>query len=401
MREKPLKAEPLDLPLTFKTTPIALAKFGAPLLQAGDYCAIEDRVYSAHQLCHGCGKPKKAKRLIAVKDLVTSEILEIGLDCMRDLYGVTDGYIEGHSKTVRKQRLKLLNRLQLNSQALSTEGMIDLVRELLVQVVPVPGRFTGQLNDLKERWASLSDADEEMLADLRFLGLFCKEWEDEPKRAERRWEALAQHPMFYGTAREKQVQELCQVVLADRMSTDVQQVFMANRLLQEAATYKQKAVRLAVPEAYPDREKYLKAMRDAVSEENGNPVSEQRLESAACHGFKPTDHVGTARGSRALYASVVINKDCVIGYEDAIESCASYQRSGYELVSNTSQPFILRERGRAIYEFDEDTGKREFAGYEQDRDVECLRITWAVAEPYTITHALWHRHGRTGLETYL
>ena len=391
-----VSAEPLNFPLNFTWTAKATAKAGAALLTQGEYDATELRRYEEHQKCHGCGTREKAKKLVVVRDRITQETFEIGLECMRDLYGVNVETLAQHASEVAKTRRSLAMKLGLTGD-LSTEQQIEIVREAVKTYIPVPERYLVDLDNL-DVW-KLQRVEEDHLRDLHQLACYHREWNESSEFAQCRWKALRGHPAFL-QAHHQDVQERCARALASTVYMPDAEVFILNRYLRQAAAYKNKWARLVAPEDHISMESYEDAVRTAVQDRCalGQPVDHMLSGDRGSTQFKPETVVGL--DSRALYATAGVWQDEADTFKGRLHDTATYWkkvRKPIIAVGPADVHEVLAVKGTRFNEKEE-----EWEEYEREPafTFRFRRVAWALLEPYTDTYAFWRLYGRDRLERY-
>lgn len=392
-----ITSEPLNLPLNFTLTDKARAKAGFTMLEQGEYKATELRTYAVLRRCHGCGTAEKAMKLVRVQELDSGEVYEIGLQCMSDLYGVDLQAVNDHTKTVSASRRRLKQALGLTGD-LSTDAMLSVVREALLTYVPVPERYVQELDRL-DAW-SLEPADDERAQELYRLALYHRDWAEQPGDARRRWQALRTHPVF-PASRRSEVQAQCQRALEAKNLLNEQDVRRLNRLLRDAARYKQNRVRLASPEDFPSQTAYEQALRDRLEErvQFGERVDRRLSGDGTSHAVSPLSVVGDA--ARSLYATVGVWEDEVERFKDRVHQTDGYwktYRRPLIAVGPVDREQFPEREGRRI---NARTNEWEDYVIEPAWTFIFRRVAWTLVEPYTDTHHLWHTFGRDRLERYL
>ncbi|GMA17695.1 hypothetical protein E5F05_04640 (plasmid) [Deinococcus metallilatus] len=393
----PISAEPLNFPLNFTWTDKATAKAGAALLTQGDYDAIELRRYAEHQKCHGCDTREKAKTLVVVRDRLTGETFEIGLQCMGDLYGVNIGTLSQHASDVAKTRRSLALKLGLSGD-LPTERQVAIIREAVATYVPVPERLLRELDGL-DVW-NLPPLEQDRVRDLHQLACYHREWREAPDHAHRRWRALSGHPAFAYTPRRQEVHDRCMRALSAAALLPETEIIRLISHLREAAAFKSKLARLAAPEEFPSREAYEAALeaRLRARVRLGQPVDHRLSGDRAAAVFNPTQVVGLE--ARALYATAAVWDDEAEPFRERLHATEPYWkkvRRPVIAVGPVDFQQVPPVKGRRYNEKDE-----EWEEYDKEPawTFRFRRVAWALVEPYTDTYPLWHTYGRDRLERY-
>lgn len=392
----PQSTEPLSLPLTFTHTAKAKAKSNATLLAEGDYDAVERRVYSEYQKCHGCGVDEKALTLIVIRDRTTGETFEIGSKCMQDLYDVSETRINEHAGTVRGTRLRLHKRLGL-AGSLSSEKQIEIVREAVLTYVPVPERHTRVL-DAFSPW-DLTNAQADQIRDLHQLACYHREWQEDDARARARWSALSGHPAFASARNPDDVRTKCRRALESGIRLPEEEILALNALLRKAAAFKPAEARLAAPDAFHDKDSYIAALKAALKEcvQLGAAVNDRLTKFGAQGEFDPRGYVSFER--RSLFAVLAVPDADAARFVAVVERTQSYWTAGKpptEIgpVEIQTIPAVTRQQRNEDNEMEEITITPAWS-------FRFRRVAWALPEPFTSTYSLWRTLGRPVLETYL
>lgn len=393
----PYLSEPLNIHLNFRLTEKAAAKAGAQLLAQGDYDATELRTYGTFQTCHGCGTREKAKKLVVVRNRVTLETFEIGLQCVGDLYGVDIGMLTDHASAVARTRRNLGLKLGLTGD-LSTERQIAIVREAVQTYVPVPERFTSEIDNF-DLWG-LHTSDLDRLRDLHQVAQYHRDWAERPERALMRWKALRDHPAFVYTARAPDVQRACDRAVEARSLLPVEDLIRLNGFLRDAARFKHRLTRLVAPEDFDNREAYLHALEAALDDQvqPGRRVEHLLYGDGQTHRFNPTTVAGLDAGT--LYAVAGVWDDDAATFKKRLEASEVYWKRGQRPIVKIGPvdvehfPAVERRRLNVV--------KNEYEDYiaEPAWNFRYRRVSWGLTEPYSDTYRYWRVHGRDVLERY-
>ncbi|MFB9992648.1 hypothetical protein ACFFLM_11785 [Deinococcus oregonensis] len=392
----PLSSEPLNFPLNFSHTAKANAKSSAQVLREGDYDATERRVYTTFQRCHGCGTDEKAQTLIVIRDRLTQDTYEIGRKCMTDLYGVDIGQFDTHAKQVRSTRLHLEQKLGLTG-SLSAERQIAIVREAVLTYVPIPERFTRELDEANPWY--LAPAESDRIRDLHQLACYHREWQEQPERARRRWTALRGHPAFAFKPDRDAVHRLCTRALESGPQFPERDIDRLNATLREAASFEHRWPRLVDPQDHPDQDRYQQALREALTARVrlGEPV-DASLTQTDLQKFDPLAHASVP--AKRLYAVIGVWDADANRYASIVNATDTYwkkTRRPFTAVGPVerrlipAETFMRRNKDNELEEV-ERTPAWIF---------QFCRVAWALAEPYTETYPLWRAYGRMHLERYL
>lgn len=390
-------SEPLNVHLNFRLTEKAAAKAGAQLLAQGDYDATELRTYGAFQTCHGCGTREKAKKLVVVRDRVTLETFEIGLQCMGDLYGIDIGMLTDHANAVARTRRNLGLKLNLSGD-LSTERQIAIVREAVQTYVPLPERFISEIDGF-DLWG-LHTPDLDRLRDLHQVAQYHRDWAERAERALMRWKALRGHPAFVYSSKGAEVQKACDRAVEARSLLPVEDVIRLNGFLREAAKFKHKLTRLVAPEAFDNRETYMQALEAALDEQVrlGQRVAHLLHGEGQSHRFNPATVAGLDAGT--LYAVAGVWDDDAAAFKDRIDATGMYWKRGQRPLVKIGPvdvehfPAVERTRLNLV------TNEYENYVAEPAWSFRYRRVAWGLAEPYSNTYRYWRSHGRDALERY-
>lgn len=391
-----LTTEPLNFPLNFSHTAKANAKSNAQLLREGEYDAVERRVYAALQRCHGCGADEKAKTLIVIRDRLTQDTYEIGRECMVDLYGIDISQFDTHAKQVQTSRIQLTQKLGLTG-SLSAERQIAIVREAVLTYVPVPERFTQELDSLNP-W-HLESTESDRIRDLHQLACYHREWQEEPERARRRWIALRGHPAFAYKPNRDGVHRLCNRALESGPHLPERDILQLNAQLRTAASFAHKWPRLVEPHDHPDQEQYQRALKEALElrVRLGQPVDVEMTQSNS-GPFDPQAHVGLS--VKRLYAVLAVWDADAGQYASAVKTTGAYWKK-------TRRPFVVigpierRSIPAETYMKRNEDNEMEEVVVSKAWTFQFRRVAWALAESYTETYPLWRTFGRAYLERYL
>lgn len=393
----PFTSEPLNFQLNFTQTDKAKAKADFTLLEQGEYRATEKRMYPVLRKCHGCGTAEKAKTIICVQEHVTGEVYEIGLQCMSDMYGVDLQSLNEHTREVASIRRQLKRALGLKGD-LSTERMIQIVREALLTFVPLPGRYLAELDQF-DHW-SLGSREDDRIRDLHQLALYHQEWADDPDHARRRWQALRAHPAF-PAARKPEVRSQCERALEAGPLLSEREVIRLNGCLREASRYKEDGKRLVAPENFNTPLQYEQALREGLEElvGLGQAVAQRLSGNGTSQAFNPLTLVG--KDAKALYAVVGVWDDEATSFQERLHRTEGDWK-GYRrpliTVGPQEQEYFPEREGRRINSV---TNEWEEYVIEKAWTFHFRRVAWALLESYTDTHRLWAIFGRDRLERYL
>lgn len=390
-------AEPLNFSLSFTHTPKANAKAGVRLLSAGDYRAVELRQYNDHQRCHGCDTAEKAMNLVVVEDRLTRDRYEIGLVCMRDLYGVNIERLKDHAKDVARARREIQQKLGLTGD-LSNEQAIRIVREALVMHVPDAERYTADL-DAMDVYTPTS-AETGLLRDLHQLACYHREWREDPEWARRRWTALRGHPAFqYAPGPQRQsVRDRCERALTQKGQLGALAVRELHVDLRRAAAHHDTRPRWTRPEDHPDAEAYRQHLKARVEREAQSGHADANFTgSREAFTRSPLDFLSV--DGAFLYASVAVWEDHAEAFAQRVKDTDRY----YQKVQGP----VVAIGPVETYDFPEVRGQfrnrdNELEEYvrEEAFTFRYRRVVWALVEPYGETHRLWRAYGRDRLERY-
>jgi len=395
---RPTTDEPLNFPLTFTLTDKALAKPGSATLGQGNYKAIALRTYEQHQRCDGCNTKDKAKQLVVVKEDLTGNTHEVGLQCMADMYAVDIRSLNDHTQTVSKTRINLKAKLGLKGD-LSTERMLEIVREALVTYLQVPGRYLHELDEF-DIW-TLGPQETARIMALHQLACYHREWQEDPSRAHQRWRALRAHPAFSTSQLTSEVEPLCDRALSAANLLSETDVLRLNTLLDEASKFKQRQLQLTRPEEHATREAYEEALERKVQGlvALGMPLDVRLNGDGTSHKCQPQTLVGLT--SKTLYAVAGVWEDEVETFADRLKQFQLYWRRYRRPVIFTGPPDQEDFPKRTTRTLNAITNQWEESTLEEAWSFQYRRVAWAVLEQYTETHRLWHLYGRDRLERYL
>jgi hypothetical protein len=394
---EPKSIEPLNFPLNFSHTDKANAKSGASLLRQGDYHAIEKRVYAELQLCGGCATREKAKTLILIRDRLTGEQFEVGLECMKDLYGVDVATLNTHASSVVRTRLQLAQKLGLTG-ALSTERQMAIVREAVLHYVPVPKRLLQELDGM-DPWI-LGTSEGDRIRDLHQLACYHQEWQDNPARARWRWQALGSHPAFMYTPNREEVRRRCTQALNAESNMPERDILALNGWLRKAAAFQDRTVRLVDPADFTDQDGYVQSLHFTLETrvQSGAPIDHILSGNTDARTRNPLDFVRL--DNKILYSVAGVWEDDADTFASRIEHTESYWKK-------VRRPLVAIGPAE-VRAFPAEMGIRR----NEENELETYqihpawtfrfrRVAWALVEAHTPTFALWGIHGRAKLDRYL
>lgn len=375
-----------------------MAKPGSATLGQGDYKAIALRTYEQHQRCDGCNTNDKAKQLVVVQEDPTGNTHEVGLQCMADMYGVDVRSLNEHTQTVAKTRIDLRAKLGLKGD-LSTERMLEIVREALVTYLQVPGRYLNELDGF-DIW-TLGPQENSRIMALHQLACYHREWQEDPARAKQRWQALRTHPAFSSARLASEVEPLCRRALNAGVMMSEVDVLRLNALLLDASKFKQRQLQLVRPEDHATRESYEETMEHRVQALAGlDALLDVRL-SGDGTSFKCQPQTLVGPTTKILYAVAGVWNDEVENFVDRLKQFDLYYRRYRRPVIVAGPPDQEDFPKRTSRELNALTNRWEETTLEEAWSFKYRRVAWAVLEPYTETHRLWHLYGRDRLERYL